>query len=124
MSVFHLTPSQLQDNLNALPAHNSNEKIMAMIEALQADIRDDPPGLSFTQTTHRHADTHREIFLSYPMLFRTICKKTYRKEVLDILLKAKRDMDAGEKDKKEALEQVIRESVDEVTAIRAKEKKE
>jgi hypothetical protein len=56
------------------------------------------------------------------MLYRTICKGTYRKVVLDILLDAKQAIQSGEKSKKDALEEVIRKSVDEVTEFRAKHK--
>ena len=122
MSVFHLTPSQVQDTLNELPAHHTKEMIVSMVDALQADIKLDPPGQTFTQTVHKHANKHKELFFSYPMLFRTICKGTYRQTVLDVLLDAKQAIESGQKNKKEALEQVIRKSVEEVSAIRAKEK--
>jgi hypothetical protein len=78
--------------------------------------------MSFTDTVHKHANGHKELFFSYPMLYRTICKGTYRKVVLDILLDAKQAIQSGEKSKKDALEEVIRKSVDEVTEFRAKHK--
>lgn len=122
MNVFHMTPRQMKDKLEELPMHHSKEEIMALIEALQASIRDDPPGMSFTETAHKHANDHKELFFSYPMLYRTICKGTYRKVVLDILLDAKQAIDSGKKSKKDALEDVIKKSVDEVTDFRAKHK--
>ena len=107
-----MTPKQVNDKLEELPTHHSKKEIMALIEALQASIREDPPGLSFTETVHKHANSHKELFFSYPMLFRTICKGTYRQVVLDILLDAKFAMESGQKNKKEALEEVIQKSVD------------
>ena len=119
MSVFQMTPEQIRASLKELPSSHTKEQIVGMIDALQTDIQKDAPGMSFTQTIHQHCDGHRELFFSYPMLFRTVCKKTYRPVVLDILLDAKFAMDSGEKNKKEALDEVIRKSVDEVTAFRA-----
>ena len=119
MSVFQLTPQQVRAFLDELPSSHTKEQIVGMIEALQSDMQADAPELTFTQTIHRHCDAHKELFFSYPMLFRTVCKKTYRPVVLDILLDAKFAMDSGEKNKKDALDEVIRKSVDEVTAFRA-----
>lgn len=123
MSVFHMTPQQVRDSLKDLPSSHSKEQITGLITALQADMDNDPPGLTFTQTVHRHSNTHKELFFSYPMLFRSVCKRTYRQVVLDVLLDAKHAMDCGEKSKQEALEEVIKKSVDDVTAFRDKEKK-
>ena len=114
-----MSHQQVRDSLNELPSSHTKEQIVGMIEALQADMQNDAPGLTFTQTIHRHSTAHKELFFSYPMLFRTVCKKTYRPVVLDILLDAKFAMESGEKNKKEALDEVIRKSVDEVTAFRA-----
>lgn len=122
MSVFHLTSSQLKDNLDELPTHHTKEDILRLIEALQTDIKNDPPEMTFTQKVHKHADAHKELFLAYPMLFRTICKGTYRQVVLDILLDAKEAIESGRKTKKEALDNVIKEAVDEVTALRQQQK--
>ena len=120
MSVFNMNHQQLRASLNELPSSHTKEQIVGMIKALQADMENDPPGLTFTETVHRHSTPNKEMFLYYPMLFRTVCKKTYRPVVLDILLDAKFAMESGEKNKKEALDEVIRKSVDEVTALRAK----
>ena len=124
MSVFHMTPKQVNDKLDELPTQHTKKEIMALIEALQASIREDPSGMSFTETVHKHANGHKELFFSYPMLFRTICKGTYRQVVLDILLDAKFAMESGQKNKKEALEEVIKKSVDEVTELRNKQQKQ
>lgn len=117
-----MTPAQIKDKLEELPMQHSKEEIMALIEALQASIRDDPPGMSFTETVHKHANDHKELFFAYPMLYRTICKGTYRQVVLDILMDAKQAIESGQKSKKEALEEVIKKSVDEVTDFRSKHK--
>lgn len=122
MSVFHMTPGQVQRTLDELPTTHTKEDIMVLIKNLQADIQNDPPGMTFTETVHKHANEHKELFFSYPMLFRSVCKGTYRQVVVDILLDAKQAIDSGRKSKKEALEEVIKKSVDEVTATRAKEK--
>lgn len=119
MNVFQLSPQQVRESLKELPSSHTKGQIVGMIEALQADMENDPPGLTFTETVHRHSTPHKEMFFSYPMLFRTVCKRTYRPVVLDILLDAKFAMESGEKNKQEALEEVIRKSVDEVTALRA-----
>ena len=119
-----MTPEQVRESLKELPSSHSKEQITGLITALQADMENDPPELTFTQTVHRHATAHKELFFSYPMLFRSVCKRTYRQVVLDVLLDAKHAMDCGEKTKKEALEEVIKKSVDDVTAFRAKEKKD
>ena len=124
MSIFQMTPAQVQESLKDLPSTHTKEQIIGLITALQTDLGKDLPGLSFTETIHRHADNHKELFFSYPMLFRSVCKGTYRQVVLDVLLDAKQAMESGEKSKEEALEEVIKKSVDEVTAFRAKEKED
>jgi hypothetical protein len=123
MSVFHYTPKQVSSALDELPDTHTKEDVVRLIEALQDDIRQDPPGLTFTETVHKHADQHKEIFFSYPMLFRTICKGSYRKQVLDILWDAREAMQSG-RSKKEALDDVIKRAVDDVSEIRRKEKKD
>ena len=114
-----MTPQEFCASLDQLPSAHTKEQIVGLIEALQTDLRKDAPGMTFTQTVHRHSFAHKELFFSYPMLYRTVCKGTYRPVVLDILLDAKFAMERGEKNKKEALDEVIRKSVDEVTAFRA-----
>jgi len=118
MSVFKMTPVEVRASLDQLPSVHTKEQIVGLIEALQSDLQKDTPGLTFTQTIHRHSSSHKELFFSYPMLFRSVCKRTYRPLVLDILLDARFAMERGEKNKKEALDEVIRKSVDEVTALR------
>jgi len=118
MSVFQMTPEKIRASLNELPSSHTKLQIVGMVEALQADMAKDAAGLSFTQTVHRHSTAHKELFFSYPMQYRTVCRGTYRPVVLDILLDAKFAMDSGAKNKKEALDEVIRKSVDEVNAFR------
>lgn len=120
MSIFHLTPSQVRDELDELPTTHTRAQIFALVDRLQKDMQDDPPDLTFTNRVHRHADKHKELFFSYPMLFRSVCKGTFRPVVVDILMDAREAMENGRKSKKEALEDVIRKSVDEVKEARRK----
>ena len=117
-----MSPAEVRASLDALPSSHTKMQIVCMVEALQEDMKKDAPGLSFTQTVHRHSSAHKELFFSYPMLYRTVCRGTYRPVVLDILLDAKFAMDSGEKSKKEALDDVIKKSVDEVNAYRKSNK--
>lgn len=41
------------------------------------------------------SETHAELLHSYPMLYRTICKGTFRPEALRLLLNARDRLDAG-----------------------------
>jgi hypothetical protein len=118
MSIFQQSTQDVKRDLQELPSHHSKQDIVRLIDGLQADIKNDPPGLSFTEKAKKHADQHKELFFSYPMLYRTICKGTYRRVVLDILLDAKEAIESGQKTKKEALEDVIKEAVDEVNHFR------
>lgn len=118
MSIFQQNTQDVKRNLEELPSHHTKQDILCLIEGLQADVKDDPPGLGFTDKVKRHADKHKELFFSYPMLYRTICKGTYRQVVLDILLDAKEAIESGRKTKKEALDGVIKNAVDEVNQIR------
>lgn len=118
MSVFQENPSQVKRHLEELPSHHTKEDIMRLVENLQADIAKDSPNLDFLDKVKKHADTHKELFFSYPMLFRTLCKGTYRKVVLDILLDAKQAIEAGTKTEKQALDDVIKKAVDEVNELR------
>ncbi len=118
MSIFHETTSGVKRHLKELPSTHTKEDIVRLIDGLQADIRHDTPGLSFTETVKKHADQHKELFFSYPMLYRTVCKGTYRRAVLDILLDAKEAIESGAKTKKEALDSVITRAVDEVNELR------
>lgn len=120
MSVFHMTPMQVNETVRNLPATHTKEQVVAMIEALQQDVQRTDPSLSHAQKVQMLANQHKELFFSYPMLFRSVCKGTYRPVVLDILWKAREAMESGEKTKKEALDDVIRESVDEVNEYRRK----
>jgi hypothetical protein len=120
MSVFHLSPNQIHEELAELPAAHTREQIFALVERLQADIRNDPPNLSFTQRLHLHANAHKELFFSYPILFRSVCKGTYRPVVVSILLDAKEAIASGQKSKTEALEEVVKRSVDDVNRIRGR----
>jgi hypothetical protein len=95
-----MTPLEVRASLNQLPPAHTKEQIMDLIEALQSDLQKDAPGLNFTQTIHHHSSNHKELFFSYPMLFRSVCKRTYRPLVLDILLDAKLAMEAARKTKK------------------------
>jgi len=116
-----MTPEQIHASLNELPSSHTKLQIVGMVAALQADISL-TEGLGFTQTVHRHSTAHKELFFSYPMLYRTVCRGTYRPVVLDILLDAKFAMDSGAKNKKEALDEVIQKSVDEVNVFRLNNK--
>lgn len=118
MSLFQQSTQDLKRDLEELPSRHSKQDIVRLIEGLQADIKNDPPGLNFTDKVKRHADQHKELFYSYPMLYRTICKGTYRRVVLDILLDAKEAIESGAKTKKEALDGVVKEAVDEVNRFR------
>lgn len=118
MSVFTDNPSNIRRNLDALPSHHTKEDIMRLIDNLQADIAKESGDLTFMDKVKKHADQHRELFFSYPMLYRTICKGTYRKVVLDILLDAKQAIESGQKTKQTALDEVIKNAVDEVNAYR------
>ena len=123
MSVFHMTTAQVQDQLEELPHRHTKAEIVALVEALQADLRqDDEPDLSFAKKVQKHATKHRELFFSYPMLYRTVVKGTYRPVVLDILMDAREAIESGRKTKKEALDEVIRRSVDEVNEYRRQER--
>ena len=95
-----MTPLEVRASLNQLPPAHTKEQIVDLIEALQSDLQKDAPGLNFTQTIHHHSSNHKELFFSYPMLFRSVCKRTYRPLVLDILLDAKLAMEAARKTKK------------------------
>lgn len=74
MSIFHLTPDKGGEQLDALPPSHTRNEIMALIERLQADMETDDPNATFTERVHRHADNHKELFFSYPMLYRTVIK--------------------------------------------------
>jgi hypothetical protein len=112
--------TELHASLDTLPEQHSKEEILTLIQKLQDDLDNDPSSssLSLTQRVHRHANTNKELFFSYPMLFRSVCKGTYRPVVLDIIMRAKGAIDSGVKSKKDALEDVIKQSVDEVNAYR------
>lgn len=122
MSVFHMTTAQVQDKLEELPHRHTKEEIVALVEALQADVCKDEPGLEFAKKVQRHATNHKELFFSYPMLYRTVVKGTYRPVVLDIIMDAREAIESGRQTKKEALDEVIRRSVDEVNAFRRGER--
>lgn len=117
MSVFHLNNNQIGEQLDALPPSHTRNEIMDMIRRLQADMESDDPNSSFTERVHRHADAHKELFFSYPMLYRTVIKGSFRPVVLDILLDAREAMQRGH-DKKEVLDGVIKKAVDDVNAYR------
>jgi hypothetical protein len=123
MSVFHLTTAEVKDRLEELPHRHTKAEILALVEALQADLRQDKEADGdFAKKVQRHAGKHAELFFSYPMLYRTAVKGTFRPVVLDIIMDAREAIEAGRQTKKEALDVVIRRSVDEVNAYRRHER--
>ena len=106
LETYAFTPKDERDTLAALPDRYDREEIHAMCDALIVDIQQDPPGLTSEQRVHRHARKHRFLLVAMPFLFRSICRGTYRRHVVDAILDARDKMDAGtHKDK--ALEELI-----------------
>lgn len=113
-----LTPTDERNVLDSLPLKFERHEILEMAAALQADLAEDEPGLSTKAKVHRHGRTHQRLLVALPFLFRSIVNGTYRPEVVNAILDARDQMEAGV-DKKQALDGVIRRAVDEVNAIRA-----
>ncbi len=122
MSLFHSTPQELKDNLDALPERHSKTQIQDLVASLQADITSGPNNLNFAEKVHHYSNRHKELFCSYPMLYRTVCKGTYRPYVLDVILDSRDAMERGDWTKEKALEETIKKAVDEVNSLRANEK--
>jgi hypothetical protein len=124
MSVFHMSPKDMNESLAKLPSKHTKDEVLAMVAKLQNDLAAEEDGsaeegsTSLQHRVHAHANNHKELFFSYPMLFRSVCKGTYRPVVLDIIWEARTAIENGAKTKKEALEEVIRQSVDEVNEFR------
>jgi hypothetical protein len=62
MSVFHLKPSEIKNELNELPVKHTKQQILSMVEALQKDLENDQVHTSLSEKVHYHATKHKEFF--------------------------------------------------------------
>lgn len=115
-----LTPLDEVKTLEQLPERFTREEIFAMVEALQKDINQEGQGLSAESKVHRFAPRHRVLLVAMPFLYRTVCRGTYRREVVDAVLTARDMMDQGVS-KEKAFEQYVKTAVDDVNRLRQKE---
>lgn len=99
-----------------MTSHSSSE-IRNMAHALRADV-EASPDVQFPQNVWHHLPRHRELCTHYPMLYRTICKGTFRQNVLDTLLTSRDAIRDGTWTRQEALDYTIKEAVDDVRQIR------
>lgn len=111
-------PVDLVAQLEALPKRHSKPEIVALVESLQKDVAS-TPDMTFAQKVQHHSTKHMELYLSYPMLYRTVVKGTYRPHVVNVLLDARDSIESGQATRDQALETVIKQSVDEVNRLRA-----
>lgn len=112
-----LTPTEEREVLRDLPAKFERDEIFGMVAALQADLAKDEPGLDDKTKVFRHGKTHKRLLVSLPLVFRSVCRGTFRPAVIDNILAARELMDRGV-DKKEAMEFMIKRAVDEVNGLR------
>ena len=119
MSLFNESSAQILEKLQELPTTHTREEIEGLVERLREDVAL-YPDMSFTDKVRKWSDPHRELCLSYPMLYRTICKGTYRPQCLDILLDVRESIEKG-LPKEKGLEEMIRRAVDEVNNNKSKQ---
>jgi hypothetical protein len=111
------TPQDERNTLNQLPERFSREEITKMVDALRSDVANDDPATPSNVRVHKHAHKHKVLLVAMPMLYRTICKGTYRQEVIDAILDARDAMDNG-LTKEQGLEKLIKTAVDNVNSFR------
>lgn len=112
-SPFTSTPTEVMENLQQLPATHTRQQIESLVEKLQEDLQADTETRTFSEKVHHWSGKHRELCLSYPMLYRTLCKGTFRPQCLDILLDVRDSISKG-LPKEKGLEEMIRRAVDDV----------
>lgn len=97
---------------------NTRKEIFASIDRLQQDIRKEETPLTLQQRVYKYSmDKDHALFLrQYPRLFRSVCKGSYRPEVVNILLDARDQLEQGVC-RQEVLDHVVRRSVEEVKSI-------
>lgn len=76
-----------------VPKTHSRSEIEAMVARLTADC--EKHGGTHSEKVRAFQESHAELLTSYPMLFRSICKKTLRPAVLKNLLDARDKLAAG-----------------------------
>jgi hypothetical protein len=116
-----MTPSDEMCVLRSLPETFTKDQVFSMIAALQADMAKESPPRSWQDRVKRYSVSHGTLLVAYPMLYRSVCRGSYRPSVVDALIDA-RDAMASGVSKKDALETVIRRAVDEVSQLREQSK--
>lgn len=99
-----------------LPNRHTKEEITTMIENLQRDL-EQCPELGHAEKVHRFSTKHKELLFSYPMLYRTVCRGTYRPTVLNTIMELREMMESGQLDRKQAVEELVKKSVDDVKGL-------
>jgi hypothetical protein len=115
-----LTPTEEMRVLRELPESFSKAEIFAMIDTLQDAIKNERAPKSWTDRVKDYSYAHSRLLVSYPLLYRSVCRGTYRPEVVEALLDAREHMASG-MSKKDALDIVIRRAVEEVTETRQRQ---
>ncbi len=90
-----LTPSEEVRILNSLPERFERHEIYAMVDALQKDIAQETTPLAPERRVHRYAYKHRILLVSMPFLFRSICRGTFTRDMVDMALSMRDHMDNG-----------------------------
>lgn len=117
-----ILPGEEKSILDSLPPKFSRQEIFAMVDALQQDVAQESPPLSFEERVRTYQDKHKVLLFSMPLLYRTVCKGTYRPYVVEVILDARDAMERG-MSRQDALDQVIHSAVDEVNDLRGQQPK-
>lgn len=113
MSLFFQTDHQLKESLDKLPTSYSNSEIKQMITDLQRDLQQDSRQSfeSLAAKVMYFSEKHKELCLSFPMLFRSTVKGSFTTSMLDSFLETRQRLQSGELDKEQAQNHLVDEGV-------------
>lgn len=103
-----ITDAEIRSTVQNLPETFTVEQVLALCDALQADIgRREQMGATVShENTMQLLSQHRRLYCAYPMLFRSICRGSYNREAVSVMLEYRDKLNRGEMDTREAMRAV------------------